>query len=288
MRARGSSRILSPGAAVVLLLPGAVWGQDYGRTSTGRGIGFSSRDQEREADRTEDPGDRGRRWQPRDRGARGRGILGSPSNARQRRCERAKTPQLLEKRGARPTRLGLYAPWRAEYVRDFREALRRVTSIEIEPAQGVRDAAVWTATPPQCIPLEHAEYGTDGLYRGTLRDTFRGSTIVRYYDYREGLGPVDGFWMRFLLEHAQEKIYALWFYHNWEQLPVDDVRAQLGQDLYEVLLRRLAAIEAEGVERSPRGYYLEIPDRDALAFLERHPGLAQRFYRATFALDTSQ
>ena len=272
------------------LAPAGARAQDYGQTSTGRGIGFSYREKEEQpvAEKRQNTWDRTRFYDQRDPAPRGRGIEGSPTNLATLRCQRAKHPEQLEKRGALASRLGQYAPARAEYVRDFKHELLRVTSTEIERSRGIEKASVHTATPPACIQLEHEQYGELGLYRGTVRDTLRGVTIIRQYDYRAGLGAADSFWMRYLLDHTSVQIYFKWFFHNWELLPVDEIRAKLGRDLYDQLQQRLASIEEWGIAREPRGYHLEITDRDVIAFLERHPDLQARFYRATFLLDRAQ
>ena len=271
---------------IFILSLGLLWGEEaFARRGGGfgRGIGrsFSGRSFRRSAPR---------RTAPRRRSSRG--IESSRSNRKRSGFTRSKSSAAaLKKRGASPARIGKKAPSRAKSVRQFKTAQRRAAAKQTYKARAIKGKTVRTATPPSRIKRSHKQYGSRGLYRGTTRDTYRGTTIIHNYNYG-GMGGFGGgigsFWMGYMLANFSNALYFNWFYHNWDRMDRQALRAQMDEERYRELERRVAELERQGVPRDPENYNVEVPDRDVQAYLEQHPELEDQYYAATYELDQAQ
>ena len=218
-----------------------------------------------------------------------RGIKSSRSNTKRSGYTRSKSSSAALKRGASPARIGKNAPSRAKSVGQFKTAQRRTAAAQTYKARGIKGKTVQTATPPSRINRSHRQYGSGGLYRGTTRDTYRGTTIIHNYHYGFGYGGgFGGFWTGYMLANLSNALYFNWFYHNWHTMDHQAMRAQMAEERYWELERRVAELERQGVPRDPENYHVEVPDRDVQAYLEQHPESEEEYYAATYELDRVQ
>ena len=219
-----------------------------------------------------------------------RGIKSSRSNVKRSGFTRSKASSAALKRGASPTRIGKNAPSRAKSVSQFKTAQRRAAAKQTYKARAIKGKTVRTATPPSRINRSHKQY-TRGLYRGTTRDTYRGTTIIHNYNYG-GMGGFGGgigsFWMGYMLANLSNALYFNWFYNNWDRLDRQALRTQMDEERYRDLERRVEELERQGVPRDPENYNVEVPDRDVEAYLQQHPELEDEYYVATYELDRAQ
>ena len=219
-----------------------------------------------------------------------RGIKSSRSNAKRSGFSRSRASEAALKRGASPARIGKNAPSRARSVGQFKTAQRRAAAKQTYKARAIRGKGVRTATPSGRINRSHKQYGSRGLYRGTTRDTYRGTTIIHNYGYG-GMGfggGLGGFWTGYMLANLSNVLYFNWFYQNWNRMDRQAMRNQIPEAEYRKLEQRVAELEQQGVPRDPENYHVEIPDRDVQAYLDQHPEQQEEYYAATYELDRAQ
>jgi hypothetical protein len=171
-------------------------------------------------------------------------------------------------------------------VGQFKTAQRRATAKQTYQARAIKGKGVRTATPTSRINRSHKQYGSRGVYRGTTRDTFRGTTVIHNYGYG-GMG-FGGFWTGYMMANLSNALYFNWFYHNWNRMDRQAMRNQIPEAEYKRLEQRVAELEQQGVPRDPENYHVEIPDRDAQAYLVQHPEQQAGYYAATYELDRAQ
>lgn len=222
-----------------------------------------------------------------------RGIKSSRSNVkRSSGFTPSRSSSAALKRGASPARIGKNAPSRAKSVSQFKTAQRRASAKQTYTARAMKGKTVQTATPSSRINRSHKQYSSGGLYRGTTRDTYRGTTVIHNYNYGYGGmgfgGGFGGFWTGYMLANLSNALYFNWFYHNWDRMDRQALRTQMDEERYRELEQRVAELEREGVPRDPENYNVEIPDRDVQAYLEQHPKLGEEYYAATYELDRDQ
>ena len=215
-----------------------------------------------------------------------RGIRGSRSNVKRSGFTRSRASSAALKRGASPARIGKNAPSRARSVGQFRTAQRRATAKQTYKARAIQGKGVRTATPSSRINRTHKQYGQRGVYRGTTRDTYRGTTVIHNYGYG-GMG-FGGFWTGYMMANISNMLYFNMFYHNWNRMDRQAMRSQITEAEYKKLEQRVAELEQQGVPRDPENYNVEIPDRDVEAYLGQHPERQEEYYAATYELDRAQ
>jgi len=176
-------------------------------------------------------------------------------------------------------------------VGQFKTAQRRASAAQTYKARGIKGKTVQTATPPSRINRSHRQYSSRGLYGGTTRDTYRGTTVIHNYNYG-GMGGFGGgfggFWMGYMMANLSNALYFNWFYHNWNRMDRQALRNQITEAEYRELEQRVAGLERQGVPRDPENYNVEVPDRDVQAYLDRHPELQEEYHTATYELDRAQ
>lgn len=216
-----------------------------------------------------------------------RGIRSSRTNKSRSAFTRSRSTSAL-KRGASPTRIGKNAPSRARNLGQFKTAQRRAAAAQTYKARSIKGKTVQTATPSNRINRTHRQYSSRGLYRGTTRDTYRGTTVIHNYNYAGFGGGLGGFWTGYMLANLSNALYFNWFYHNWYMMDRQALRAQMTEERYRELEQRVDELERQGVPRDPENYNIEIPDRDVEVYLEQHPELEDEYYAATYELDQEQ
>ena len=219
-----------------------------------------------------------------------RGIRSSRSNRKRSGFTRSRASSAALKRGASPARIGRNAPSRARSVGQFKTAQRRATARQTYKARAIKGKGVRTATPSSRINRSHKQYGSRGLYRGTTRDTYRGTTVIHNYGYG-GMGFGGGFgglWTGYMMASLSNALYFNWFYHNWNRMDRQAMRNQIPEAEYRKLEQRVDELERQGVPRDPENYNVEIPDRDVQAYLDQHPEQQEKYYAATYELDRAQ
>jgi hypothetical protein len=229
-----------------------------------------------------------------------RGFSRSSGRSFRRSTSRRTTPRRTPSRGIRssrshapkvkasPRRIGKNAPSRAKSVSQFKTAQRRASAAQTYKARAIKGKTVQTATPSSRIQRGHRQYSSGGLYRGTTRDTYRGTTIIHNYNYGYGGMGFGGFWTGYMLANLSNALYFNWFYHNWHMMDHHSLRSQMDAERYRDLERRVDELERQGVARDPENYNVEVPDRDVQAYLEQHPELEDEYYASTYELDRAQ
>ncbi|MFH1006676.1 MAG: hypothetical protein V1800_04125 [Candidatus Latescibacterota bacterium] len=282
------NRIIQRKLSVLLigiLSLGLLWSEDafarggFGGGGFGRGMGRSSRSFARSTPRRATPNR-----------TTGRGIKSSRTNAKSSGFTRSKASSAALSRGASPTRIGKNAPSRAGSVGQFKTAQRQATAKQTYQARTIKGSTVQTATPSGSINRSNKQYGQNGMYRGTTRDTYRGTTVIHNYGYGGmGMGGgFGGFWTGYMMANITNMMYFNMFYHNWNRMDRQSLRDQIPKEEYEKLEQRVAELEAQGVPRDPENNQIEVPDRDVQAYLDKHPEQQEEYYAATYELDRAQ
>ncbi|MCK5527511.1 MAG: hypothetical protein KAJ05_10200, partial [Candidatus Latescibacteria bacterium] len=159
-----------------------------------------------------------------------RGIKSSRTNVKRSGFTRSRATSTALKGGASPARIGKNAPSRARSVGQFRTAQRRATAKQTYKARAIQGKGVRTATPSGRINRTHKQYGARGVYRGTTRDTYRGTTVIHNYGYG-GMG-FGGFWTGYMMANISNMLYFNMFYHNWNRMDRQAMRSQITEAEY--------------------------------------------------------